>query len=70
MMPANAARRVRFKMQRYAATPESLARNVKALKGKPGYRRLRVGGWRILFKEDAQTIAVIRVAPRGRAYDR
>jgi mRNA interferase RelE/StbE len=34
--------------------------------------RLRVGGWRVRFNFDAaaRAIAVTRVLPRGRAYDR
>ncbi len=34
--------------------------------------RLRVGGWRIRFRRDAESrqIVVLRVLPRGRAYDR
>lgn len=34
--------------------------------------RLRVGGWRVRFRFDtpAQTIVVLQVLPRGRAYHR
>jgi mRNA interferase RelE/StbE len=32
-------------------------------------KRLRVGSWRIIFAEDAISITVIRIAPRGRAYE-
>lgn len=56
-------------MRQYAAAPESLAKNVKALKGEPGYSRLRVGDWRVVFSDDGKIIAIIRIAPRGRAYD-
>ncbi|HEX9698478.1 MAG TPA: type II toxin-antitoxin system RelE/ParE family toxin [Acidobacteriota bacterium] len=68
-MPTNTAKRIRAKMRQYAAAPAELARNVSGLKGEPGYYRLRVGAWRVVFREDARTVAVIRIAPRGRAYE-
>ena len=67
-MPANRARLIRKKLRQYAANPEGLLRNVKPLAGGE-YLRLRVGDWRVVFKEDSATVAVIRIAPRGRAYD-
>lgn len=41
------------------------------LKGRPGLR-LRVGEWRAIVELDSatQTIRVLRVLPRGRAYER
>lgn len=68
-MPANTARLIRSKITQYAADPASLANNVKALKGREGYLRLRVGDWRVIFTEDGEVIAIIRIAPRGGAYD-
>ncbi len=68
-MPANTSRLIRDKIERYAADPGSLANNVKALKGEPGILRLRVGDWRVLVSEDGTVIAVIRIAPRGSAYE-
>jgi mRNA interferase RelE/StbE len=68
-MPANTALRIRAKLRQYAADPEALARNVAALKGESDCLRLRVGRWRVVFKEGDETVAIIRVAPRGRAYD-
>lgn len=67
-IPANTAQRIRVKIEQYADSPDSLANNIKALKGEPGYFRLRVSGWRVIFREDGQVVAVIRVAPRGAAY--
>ena len=48
-----------------------LTGDVKRLKGSREYR-LRVGDWRVRFeREDRQLIiTVVRVMPRGRAYDR
>ena len=68
-MPANVAATIRSKMLQYAADPAALANNVAALKGETGILRLRVGDWRVLFSEDGTVISVIRIAPRGSAYD-
>lgn len=48
-----------------------LTGDVKRLKGSNEYR-LRVGDWRVRFDRDGRQliIMVIRVLPRGRAYDR
>ena len=48
-----------------------LAGDVKRLRGSGDYR-LRVGDWRVRFERDDRqlTIVVVRVLPRGRAYDR
>ena len=67
-MPTNTARLIRGKIEQYAAEPLSLANNVKALQGRPGYYRLRVGDWRVIFSETMQVVAVERIAPRGSAY--
>ena len=39
------------------------------LRGRPGFR-LRVGTWRVIFErdEEAQTIDVLRIGPRGDVY--
>jgi mRNA interferase RelE/StbE len=68
-MPANVAQRIRSKIEQYAADPASLANMVKALKGEAGCLRLRVGDWRVIFTEDCTVVAIIRIAPRGSAYD-
>lgn len=46
--------------------------DVKRLQGRPGYWRLRVGGWRVIFRRDDQARAIIveRVATRGDIYKR
>lgn len=48
-----------------------LTGDIKRLKGSSEYR-LRVGDWRIRFERDGRQliITVVRVLPRGRAYDR
>ena len=68
-MPLNVARLIRSKIDQYAADPASLSNNVKALKRREGYLRLRVGDWRVILSETGEVIAVIRIAPRGGAYD-
>lgn len=67
-MPANTSKRIRSKVQTYAKDPESLANNVQPLKGERGTFRLRVGDWRIIFTENDDVVAVIRIAPRGSVY--
>lgn len=68
-MPANMARQIRSKIEQYASAPKSLANNIKALKGAEGYYRLRVGDWRVIFSETGEVVAVIRIGPRGGAYE-
>jgi mRNA interferase RelE/StbE len=48
-----------------------LTGDVKRLRGSDEYR-LRVGDWRVRFERDGRQliITVVRVLPRGRAYDR
>ena len=66
-MPRNVADRIREKIGDYAADPASQANNVARLRGLDGILRLRVGDWRVLFR-DEDRIMVINVAPRGGAY--
>jgi mRNA interferase RelE/StbE len=41
--------------------------DIKQLQGRDGYR-LRVGGYRILFKKKENCLAVYKISPRGQAY--
>ena len=68
-LPTNTSRLIRSKIEQYAADPAAQANNVKALKGMKGVYRLRVGDWRVLFSETGEIIAVIKVRPRGGAYE-
>jgi mRNA interferase RelE/StbE len=61
---------------RAIAAIEQLAANdprsdVRKLGGSDEYR-LRVGDWRVRFRRDSQSpqILVLRILPRGRAYER
>lgn len=69
-IPANVARIVRGKIERLALDPFAPNNNVKALKGRPGYR-LRVGDWRAIYtlRRDVLVVHVLTVAPRGGIYD-
>ena len=66
-MPKPTAERIRAKVQAYAEDPRSQANNVKPLKGEDAIR-LRVGDWRVIMRDDV-VIAVVRIAPRGSAYE-
>lgn len=68
-LPANIARLIEAKLQQYSTAPASLRNKVRRLKGEGNYMRLRVGDWRVIFTEDGTVVAVIRIAPRGNAYD-
>lgn len=68
-MPGNVAATIRAKIEQYAQEPQTLANNVKALKGMPGTLRLRVGDWRVIFTETFEVVAIERIAPRGGAYE-
>jgi mRNA interferase RelE/StbE len=48
-----------------------LTGDIKRLQGSHEYR-LRVGDWRVRFDRDGRrlVITIVRVLPRGRAYDR
>lgn len=63
------SRRIRNKVALLASDPASLSNNVTMLKGESGLKRLRVGDWRVIYTEDLRVLYVIKVAPRGSAYD-
>jgi mRNA interferase RelE/StbE len=61
--------RVFTAIERLATDPHSAG--LRKLAGRP-QSRLRVGDWRVIVELDIaqRTIVVLRVLPRGRAYDR
>lgn len=67
-MPANTSKRIRAKVDEYAADPASQANNVKALKGREGIR-LRVGDWRVVMNDAGVILDVLEIGPRGGIYD-
>jgi mRNA interferase RelE/StbE len=42
--------------------------DIQKLRGKEAAFRLRIGAYRILFKQKTSCLAVYRIAPRGQAY--
>jgi mRNA interferase RelE/StbE len=68
-MPADQATLIRKKIDQYVVAPLSLANNVKRLVGMDGIFRLRVGDWRVLFKDDGTVMAIIKIASRGDIYE-
>lgn len=68
-MPRNTAKLIREKMEAVAANPYADHPNAKKLQGKEGYR-LRVGGWRVVYKikNEQLIIVVVKIASRGEVY--
>jgi mRNA interferase RelE/StbE len=64
----NMARRIMEKIDDYATHPDALANVVTDLVGKD-CRRLRVGDFRVLFRETPTQVIVLDVGPRGGIYD-
>jgi mRNA interferase RelE/StbE len=65
---ANRAKLIRSKIDQYVNNPASQANNVKRLTGVDALR-LRVGDFRVIFSETADTITVLDIGPRGDIYD-
>lgn len=65
---ASRADLIRAKIEQYATEPAAMANNVKALQGSD-LIRLRVGDFRVIFREDATTILVVDVGPRSGIYE-
>jgi mRNA-degrading endonuclease RelE of RelBE toxin-antitoxin system len=63
----NMAARITAKIADYAANP-ALENVVTEMVGKD-YQRLRVGGFRVLFRETATEVVVLDVGPRGSIYE-
>ena len=63
------SQRIRAKVGLLASDPAALANNVSELKGGDGLMRLRVGDWRVIYTADLVVLLVVRVAPRGSAYE-
>jgi mRNA interferase RelE/StbE len=60
----NMAPRITAKVEDYAEDPASMANMVTELVG-TDCRRLRVGDFRVLFRETATEVIVLDVGPRG-----
>lgn len=62
-IPTNESRRIRGKIEEYAADPRSHANNVRALAGRRPY--LRVGDWRMIMNDRGVVLDTIEVGRRG-----
>lgn len=67
-MDRSTAARIVGKIELLTTDAAALANNVRALKGGGGLMRLRVGDWRVIYREGL-VLTVIRVASRGSAYE-
>ena len=67
-MDRTTASKIVAKIEQLASEPSALANNVRALKGGEGLMRLRVGDWRVIYR-DGIVLRIVRIAPRGSAYD-
>ncbi len=65
---ATRAAGIRAKIEQYAADPSSLANNVIVMTGVDA-RQLRVGDFRVIFLEAAESITVLDIGPRGDIYE-
>ena len=68
-IPANAAATIREKIAELAENPNAPNANVQPLRGRDELR-LRFGDWRVIYRidQDAETIRVRLIRPRGSAY--
>lgn len=66
-IPADQSKRIRSKIEQYAADPASIANNVKKLTGS-SYIRLRVGNWRVIMDDQGLVLDVLNIGPRGSIY--
>jgi len=69
-MPRNVERLVRSKIEALARDPFAPNNNVKALKGRPGFR-LRIGDWRVIYELDRGrlVVLVVDIGSRGGIYN-
>ena len=66
-LPSDRRRQIENKIAQYAAHPESLANNVTAMRGVTQLR-LRVGGYRVVFRLERNTMIVLKIGSRGNVY--
>lgn len=61
---------IKAKLLILAENPEALRNNIKKLSGEEGLYRLRVGGYRVIFKKDGRKlmILVVRIGHRKEIY--
>jgi mRNA interferase RelE/StbE len=64
----NMRERIQRALLDYATDQTAHVNNVTVLVGRTG-KRLRVGGFRVIFDEDVNTIIVRDIGPRGNIYE-
>ena len=64
----SATDKTRFREAFTALSKEPPVGDITSLTGRPGYFRLRVGGYRALFRIEDNTIFVTNIDPRGQVY--
>lgn len=62
------SQRIMAKIDQYAADPTALANMVTEMVGQDS-KRLRVGDYRVLFRETANEVIVLDLGPRGSIYN-
>jgi mRNA interferase RelE/StbE len=63
----NVADRIVAKIEDYAKDPNSLANMVITMS--TGHQRLRVGDFRVIFRENAVELEILDIGPRGGIYN-
>ena len=66
-MQPKEGRRIDTALARLAENPAGTELDIATLVNTPAYR-LRVGGWRVIFRIDGDTVTVTRLGPRGDIY--
>ena len=64
----SATDKVRFRAAFNDLSKEPPKGDIISLTGQPGYFRLRVGGYRVLYRIEDNTIFVTNIDPRGQVY--
>ena len=67
-MDRSTAERIQAKIELLATDPAVLANNIATLKGGQGLMRLRVGDWRVIYR-DGTILSIVRIASRGLVYE-
>ena len=64
----NMAARIRRALAEYASDSTAHANNVTLLVGSTD-KRLRIGDFRVIFREEETVLTVVKIGPRGGVYE-
>jgi mRNA-degrading endonuclease RelE of RelBE toxin-antitoxin system len=67
-LPVADRKRLRERLNAYAAASDAAGQDVEPLKGAPGDLRLRSGDWRALFTVSRDEMTVYRIGHRREVY--